>query len=216
MPGRVFRSRRRRDAHTDVPPDRGPPDRQGDHHRASQWSPETLLTAFFERDDIELRLRPHYFPFIEPRPRSTSADRRRRAAAWWRREGWMELLGCGMVHPSVLALGGSIQTSGRVSPSASGSIGWRCSNMEWTICARSSRRSALDQALRFLLARRTDADGRRRRGVMKFTLTLAEGPPRHRRRCCDGRRHADPHRAGGRGRRQSRRGADAVHASRGC
>ena len=31
-----------------------------------KWTLETFLKAFFERDDIVLRLRPSYFPFTEP------------------------------------------------------------------------------------------------------------------------------------------------------
>lgn len=69
-----------------------------------KWTLETFLKAFFERDDIVLRLRPSYFPFTEP---SAEVD-----VGWTmvggRRvlggsEGWMELLGSGMVHPRVIA-----------------------------------------------------------------------------------------------------------------
>ena len=72
-----------------------------------KWTLETFLKAFFERDDIVLRLRPSYFPFTEP---SAEVD------VGWRQEkgrrvlggseGWMELLGSGMVHPRVLANAG--------------------------------------------------------------------------------------------------------------
>jgi phenylalanyl-tRNA synthetase alpha chain len=34
--------------------------------RHLKWTLETFLKAFFERDDIVLRLRPSYFPFTEP------------------------------------------------------------------------------------------------------------------------------------------------------
>jgi len=56
-----------------------------------------FVNAFFE-DDLEVRLRPSYFPFTEP---SAEVDVR------WRdsdgRPGhWLEVLGCGMVHPNVL------------------------------------------------------------------------------------------------------------------
>ncbi|MGB8634419.1 MAG: phenylalanine--tRNA ligase subunit alpha [Rhodanobacteraceae bacterium] len=57
----------------------------------------TFVNAFFERD-IAMRFRPSYFPFTEP---SAEVD-----IAWPRADGsdrWMEVLGCGMVHPNVLA-----------------------------------------------------------------------------------------------------------------
>ena len=56
-----------------------------------------FIRAFFERD-FEMRFRPSYFPFTEP---SAEVDIR-----WETRDGesrWLEVLGCGMVHPNVLA-----------------------------------------------------------------------------------------------------------------
>jgi phenylalanyl-tRNA synthetase alpha chain len=50
-----------------------------------------FVTAFFERD-FEMRFRPSFFPFTEP---SAEVDIR-----WGER--WLEVLGCGMVHPNVL------------------------------------------------------------------------------------------------------------------
>ena len=55
-----------------------------------------FVRAFFERD-FEMRFRPSYFPFTEP---SAEVD-----IAWQQPDGstrWLEVLGCGMVHPSVL------------------------------------------------------------------------------------------------------------------
>ena len=55
-----------------------------------------FVRAFFERD-FEMRFRPSYFPFTEP---SAEVD-----IAWQQADGstrWLEVLGCGMVHPSVL------------------------------------------------------------------------------------------------------------------
>jgi phenylalanyl-tRNA synthetase alpha chain len=69
-----------------------------------KWTLETFLKAFFERDDIVLRMRPSYFPFTEP---SAEVDvgytmvRGRRVLGG--SDGWMELLGSGMVHPRVIA-----------------------------------------------------------------------------------------------------------------
>jgi phenylalanyl-tRNA synthetase alpha chain len=55
-----------------------------------------FLRHFFERD-VEIRLRPSYFPFTEP---SAEVDVR------WGEGKWLEILGCGMVHPSVLEMAG--------------------------------------------------------------------------------------------------------------
>ncbi|WP_395376547.1 phenylalanine--tRNA ligase subunit alpha [Marinicella sp. W31] len=59
-----------------------------------------FVNAFFE-DDLQIRLRPSYFPFTEP---SAEVD------VEWKKEdgssGWLEVLGCGMVHPNVLESGG--------------------------------------------------------------------------------------------------------------
>ncbi|HRO63283.1 phenylalanine--tRNA ligase subunit alpha [Thermomonas sp.] len=55
-----------------------------------------FVRAFFERD-FQMRFRPSYFPFTEP---SAEVD-----IAWQQADGssrWLEVLGCGMVHPNVL------------------------------------------------------------------------------------------------------------------
>lgn len=55
-----------------------------------------FVRAFFERD-FEMRFRPSYFPFVEP---GAEVD-----IAWQQADGstrWLEVLGCGMVHPHVL------------------------------------------------------------------------------------------------------------------
>ena len=69
-----------------------------------KWTLETFLKAFFERDDIVLRLRPSYFPFTEPSAEvdvGWSMEKGRRVVGG--SEGWMEVLGSGMVHPRVIA-----------------------------------------------------------------------------------------------------------------
>ena len=69
-----------------------------------KWTLETFLKAFFERDDIVLRLRPSYFPFTEPSAEvdvGWSMDKGRRTVGG--SDGWMEVLGSGMVHPRVIA-----------------------------------------------------------------------------------------------------------------
>jgi phenylalanyl-tRNA synthetase alpha chain len=62
----------------------------------------TTLTALLKRDDIEVRLRPHFFPFVEP---GFEVDVRLTHGEG-RLAQWMELLGCGMIHPNVLRAGG--------------------------------------------------------------------------------------------------------------
>ncbi len=69
-----------------------------------KWTLETFLRAFFERDDIVLRMRPSYFPFTEPSAEvdvGYSIEGGRRVLGGSDR--WMELLGSGMVHPKVIA-----------------------------------------------------------------------------------------------------------------
>jgi len=57
--------------------------------------------AFFERDDIDIRFRPSYFPFVEPGVEIDIA---------WSRKGaevtYLEIAGAGVVHPDVLRNGG--------------------------------------------------------------------------------------------------------------
>jgi phenylalanyl-tRNA synthetase alpha chain len=69
-----------------------------------KWTLETFVKAFFERDDIAMRFRPSYFPFTEPSAELDVGYRHEKG----RRvvggsEGWMEILGSGMVHPRVIA-----------------------------------------------------------------------------------------------------------------
>ncbi len=69
-----------------------------------KWTLETFLKAFFERDDVVLRLRPSYFPFTEPSAEvdvGWSMEKGRRIVGG--QQGWMEVLGSGMVHPRVIA-----------------------------------------------------------------------------------------------------------------
>ncbi|HYG28600.1 MAG TPA: phenylalanine--tRNA ligase subunit alpha [Allosphingosinicella sp.] len=76
---------------------------RGIHLGHLKWTLETFLKAYFEREDIVLRLRPSYFPFTEPSAEVdvgyTMVNGRRILGG---SEGWMELLGSGMVHPRVI------------------------------------------------------------------------------------------------------------------
>lgn len=77
---------------------------KGIHMGHLKWTLETFLKAFFERDELTIRLRPSYFPFTEPSAEvdvSFSVENGKRILGGT--GGWMELLGSGMVHPKVIA-----------------------------------------------------------------------------------------------------------------
>ena len=64
---------------------------------------DEFLRAFFEREDLAVRFRPSYFPFTEP---SAEVDIQCVMCAGegcrvCGQSGWLEVLGCGMVHPKV-------------------------------------------------------------------------------------------------------------------
>ena len=66
-----------------------------------------FVKTFFEIDDLPVRYRPSYFPFTEP---SAEMDigclRTKDELKIGAGKDWMEILGCGMVHPKVLLAGG--------------------------------------------------------------------------------------------------------------
>jgi phenylalanyl-tRNA synthetase alpha chain len=63
-----------------------------------------FVEAFFERDSVPARFRPSYFPFTEPSAEMDIGCRRGRdELVVGEGEDWLEILGCGMVHPKVLA-----------------------------------------------------------------------------------------------------------------
>jgi phenylalanyl-tRNA synthetase alpha chain len=68
-----------------------------------KWVLEEFCRAFFEVPRVEMRFRPSFFPFTEP---SMEVDIRCRRQGSEIRFGegddWLEILGCGMVHPNVL------------------------------------------------------------------------------------------------------------------
>jgi phenylalanyl-tRNA synthetase alpha chain len=66
---------------------------------------QNLMRGFFEREDLKLRFRPSYFPFTEP---SAEVDIQcvicnGSGCRVCKSTGWLEVLGCGMVHPNVFA-----------------------------------------------------------------------------------------------------------------
>jgi phenylalanyl-tRNA synthetase alpha chain len=85
---------------------------KGIHLGHLKWTLETFLKAFFERDDIVLRLRPSYFPFTEPSVEVdvgwTQVGTRRVLGGHGDEpgKGWMELLGSGMINRRVIEFGG--------------------------------------------------------------------------------------------------------------
>jgi len=72
-----------------------------------KWILEEFCKSFFEVDKVEMRFRPSFFPFTEP---SMEVDIRCRRVGNEIRlgegESWLEILGCGMVHPNVIRYGG--------------------------------------------------------------------------------------------------------------
>ena len=64
---------------------------------------ETFVRAFFEVDEVETRFRPHFFPFTEPSAEmDVKYERHGKEVRIGKGDKWMEILGCGMVHPNVL------------------------------------------------------------------------------------------------------------------
>jgi len=72
-----------------------------------KWLLEEFCRAFFEVEKVEMRMRPSFFPFTEP---SMEVDIRCRRVGNEVRFGegddWLEILGCGMVHPNVIRFAG--------------------------------------------------------------------------------------------------------------
>ena len=68
-----------------------------------RWVLEEFCRAFFEVDEVKMRFRPSFFPFTEP---SAEVDiqcaRRGDEIRFGEGDDWLEILGCGMVHPNVL------------------------------------------------------------------------------------------------------------------
>jgi phenylalanyl-tRNA synthetase alpha chain len=72
------------------------------------YSMKTLLRLIFGRDDVKIRLRPGYFPFVEP---GFELDMHclicnGKGCSVCKQVGWVEVLPCGLVHPNVLRHGG--------------------------------------------------------------------------------------------------------------
>src|SRR5689334_6973615 len=76
---------------------------KGSHMGHLKWILEEFCKAFFEVDDVKMRFRPSFFPFTEPSLEVDIQCRRTKdEVRFGEGEDWMEILGCGMVHPNVL------------------------------------------------------------------------------------------------------------------
>ena len=65
---------------------------------------QAVVERFFELDGVKARFRPHHFPFTEPSAEmDIRCDRSNGKLTLNEGEDWLEILGCGMVHPNVLS-----------------------------------------------------------------------------------------------------------------
>ncbi len=68
-----------------------------------KWILEEFCKAFFEVDSVKMRFRPSFFPFTEPSAEvDIQCSRKGGEIRFGEGDDWLEILGCGMVHPNVL------------------------------------------------------------------------------------------------------------------
>jgi phenylalanyl-tRNA synthetase alpha chain len=68
-----------------------------------KWTLETFIARFFETPLVETRFRPHHFPFTEPSAElDVRCDRSGGEIKIGQGDDWLEVVGCGMVHPNIL------------------------------------------------------------------------------------------------------------------
>ena len=68
-----------------------------------KWILQEFCKAFFEVDQVKMRFRPSFFPFTEPSLEVDIQCRRDKGEIrFGEGDDWLEILGCGMVHPNVL------------------------------------------------------------------------------------------------------------------
>ena len=76
---------------------------KGSHLGHLKWILQEFCKAFFEVDQVKMRFRPSFFPFTEPSLEMDIQCRRDKGEIrFGEGEDWLEILGCGMVHPNVL------------------------------------------------------------------------------------------------------------------
>ena len=68
-----------------------------------KWTLDTFISRFFEAEGVVTRFRPHHFPFTEPSAEmDVQCDRSGGEVKIGTGTDWLEVVGCGMVHPNVL------------------------------------------------------------------------------------------------------------------
>jgi phenylalanyl-tRNA synthetase alpha chain len=76
---------------------------KGSHLGHLKWILQEFCKAFFEVDRVGMRFRPSFFPFTEPSLEVDIQCRRDKGEIrFGEGDDWLEILGCGMVHPNVL------------------------------------------------------------------------------------------------------------------
>ena len=144
---------------------------KGSHLGHLKWILEEFCKAFFEVDDVKMRFRPSFFPFTEPSLEVDIQCRRDKGEVrFGEGEDWLEILGCGMVHPNVLRNCG-------LDPDEVQGFAWgmgidRIAMLKYgmpDLRAVLRSRRALAVALRLPAARLPDAGGRAE--PVKFTLS---------------------------------------------
>jgi len=76
---------------------------KGSHLGHLKWILAEFCKAFFEVDHVNMKFRPSFFPFTEPSLEVDIQCRRDKGEIrFGEGNDWLEILGCGMVHPNVL------------------------------------------------------------------------------------------------------------------
>jgi phenylalanyl-tRNA synthetase alpha chain len=72
-----------------------------------KWCLQEFCKAFFEVEEVRMRFRASHFPFTEPSMEVDIGCRREGGEIrFGEGDDWLEILGCGMVHPNVIRAGG--------------------------------------------------------------------------------------------------------------
>lgn len=73
------------------------------HMGHMKWILEEFCKTFFEVDNVKMRFRPSFFPFTEPSAEvDIQCSRKNGEIRFGEGDDWLEILGCGMVHPNIL------------------------------------------------------------------------------------------------------------------
>jgi len=68
---------------------------------------QTFLRAIFDKHDLNIRVRPGFFPFVEPGLEiDSTCPFCKHGCSICKKTGWIEMLGSGLIHPNVLKMGG--------------------------------------------------------------------------------------------------------------